>query len=248
MANARGERPAVRRQSMVFVEIPPSPLHTARKAANHPHMSSTSTGCKENALSRLQSSKMISSTASTIANSHKRKLDAEGDQLSTKKPRQAPTRPVDDLEDSSDEHPNGFVYCHQCNMKRDVSGESHLRSPSWLLTKSISFCSMHSTRPERSSMQSQVLRILPQETVRSYLGGHPSQHHSCAAHPFCPRSRGRLFLRVCVHYSFTDSRADIFGFSCPLCDGICNCIDCRHARGFQSTGYARLSNCDYLHK
>jgi len=187
MANARGERPVVRRPSVVFVEIPPSPFHTARKAAKHPHMSSTSTGCKENALSRLQSSQIISSTASTTANSHKRKLDAEGNQSSTKKPK-AQTRPVDDLEDIGDEYPNGFVYCHQCDMKRDVAGESHLRLPPWLLTKSISFCSMYYTRQERSSMQSQVLRFMPQETVRSYPGGYPSQYHGRAAHPFCPRS------------------------------------------------------------
>ena len=111
MADTRGERPAVRRQSMVCVEIPPSPLHTAR----------ASTGRKENSLLRF--SQTISNATSA---SQKRKLDAEANQPFIKKLKQAQARAIDNLEENRvpDTNSVGFVYCHQCNMQRDISGKS----------------------------------------------------------------------------------------------------------------------------
>lgn len=108
-----------RRFSQVFVE-----LAASRDPLKHlPHVSST--GHKENALSRPSTSQMNSSTHPAPAH-NKRKLDVEtsvADQPATKKHK----HPKDTMSvaNAADEFPNGFVYCHQCNKKRDATGPSH---------------------------------------------------------------------------------------------------------------------------
>ncbi|KAF9241536.1 hypothetical protein BU15DRAFT_44816 [Melanogaster broomeanus] len=127
-----GEKSSLRRSSHVYVEIPPSPLHNSRNPYKHsPHVSLTH---KENALLRSSSSQMISSTISAPS-PPKRKLDVDSivgmsDQPLTKKPKAAPSNPTDvgqvkKLANATDEYPNGFVYCHQCNKKRDVAASVH---------------------------------------------------------------------------------------------------------------------------
>ncbi|KAF9227409.1 hypothetical protein BS17DRAFT_800432 [Gyrodon lividus] len=125
---------SLRRSSQVYVEIPPSPLHNSRNP--YKHVSSTTASHKENALLRSCSStsQMVPSTISGPS-SHKRKLDVDSiagmpDQPLTKKPKA--TQPnldgmsqVNKLANATNEYPNGFVYCHQCNKKRDVIASVH---------------------------------------------------------------------------------------------------------------------------
>ena len=106
--------------SKVFVELPSS-----RTPLKHlPHVSST--GHKENALSRSSASQMNSSTPLKPAH-NKRKPDADApvaDQPAAKKSKQ-PTDTMPAVTNVTDEYPNGFVYCHQCNKKRDATGPSY---------------------------------------------------------------------------------------------------------------------------
>ncbi|KAL4073950.1 hypothetical protein J3A83DRAFT_2646412 [Scleroderma citrinum] len=102
-----GERPRMRRSSQVYVEIPPSPLHTVRSTARCPPRSE---------LGNL----------GTPATSSKRRLDSE-DQVSTKKPKQAQARPIDGpleekmLPNTGGEYPNCSFCCHQCRQERDAT-------------------------------------------------------------------------------------------------------------------------------
>ncbi|KAF8554735.1 hypothetical protein OG21DRAFT_1508623 [Imleria badia] len=99
--------------SQVYVELPSS-----RTPHKHlPHVSSA--GHKENALSRSSATQM-----SSLEPAHnKRKLDADApvaDQPAAKKHKQ-PMVAVQPVTNAPDEYPNGFVYCHQCNKKRDAT-------------------------------------------------------------------------------------------------------------------------------
>ncbi|KAG0707345.1 hypothetical protein DFH29DRAFT_896967 [Suillus ampliporus] len=110
----------VRRLSQVFVEIPSSALHkpnnniTPTTSNNTTHMSSR----KENAL-------RASVSQNTVMNkSSKRKADETHEQPSKKSKLEttavklnATRRP---LANATPDFPNGFVYCHQCNKKRDA--------------------------------------------------------------------------------------------------------------------------------
>jgi len=103
---------ARKRQSQVFVEIPPL-------TATKPHVSSSR---KVNAL-------RASSSQNTIMSSSKRKQEESHDQPS-KKPKvetttvkSNPTRPP--LDNATPDFPNGFVYCHQCSKKRDAALTVH---------------------------------------------------------------------------------------------------------------------------
>ncbi|KAF8444543.1 zinc-finger domain of monoamine-oxidase A repressor R1-domain-containing protein [Boletus edulis BED1] len=103
--------------SRVFVELPSS-----RTPLKHlPHVSSA--GHKENALSRASASQMSSSTP--LEHTHnKRKLDADApvaDMPPSKKPKQLNDAISLPVANAADEYPNGFVYCHQCNKKRDAT-------------------------------------------------------------------------------------------------------------------------------
>lgn len=106
--------------SHVFVELPPS-----RTSLKHlPHVSSA--GHKENALSRSSASQMNSSTPPAPAD-NKRKLDVDAsvaDEPAPKKHKQPKDSMTQSVANATDEYPNGFVYCHQCNKKRDATGPS----------------------------------------------------------------------------------------------------------------------------
>ncbi|KIJ61330.1 hypothetical protein HYDPIDRAFT_189618 [Hydnomerulius pinastri MD-312] len=128
-------KPSLRRLSQVYVEIPQSPLHKSRNVSKHsPHVSTTTASRKENALLHASSSQMITNTISA-SSPHKRKLDVDttaemSDQPSTKKHKAPQPKPsgkpeIKKLANASEEYPNGFVYCHQCNRKRDVEDAIH---------------------------------------------------------------------------------------------------------------------------
>jgi hypothetical protein len=100
----------------VYVEIPPSPLHT------RPHISSTS-ALKENTPFRLAHGNMQGST------SHKRKL-VPSDATPMPSPKKSKTllepsakpRKSGSVHPPKEELPNGWENCHQCGQKRDPSG------------------------------------------------------------------------------------------------------------------------------
>ncbi|KAH7914107.1 hypothetical protein BJ138DRAFT_1144417 [Hygrophoropsis aurantiaca] len=108
-------KPMFRRLSQVYVEIPHSPLHTAKKSTAKQSASVTSSR-KENALLPSDDSHM-ESTSST-----KRKIDCDMPQQSAKKLKTVKSSAgvTDEPVVSSEAYPNGFFYCHQCNKKRDV--------------------------------------------------------------------------------------------------------------------------------
>ncbi|KAH7921406.1 hypothetical protein BV22DRAFT_1122186 [Leucogyrophana mollusca] len=119
-AGKDNRKPIFRRLSQVYVEIPPSPLHTARKNGSKQSASLIVTsGHKENALLYSDGSHMSSASTSP----KKRKMDCDISQPSAKKQKPAPLQAAE-LEkpvNSSEEYPNGFFYCHQCNRKRDTA-------------------------------------------------------------------------------------------------------------------------------
>lgn len=155
--------------SQVFVELPSS-----RTPLKHlPHVSST--GHKENALSRSSASQMNSSTHPAPVQ-NKRKLDVDApvaDQPATKKHKQ-PQDPIPQpVANATDEYPNGFVYCHQCNKKRDATGPSHPSSRSPCTHIALSLRPLHRESPQGSQVQRQVLQALPQESLRPSSRRHP---------------------------------------------------------------------------
>lgn len=159
-----------RRLSQVFVELPSS-----RGPLKHlPHVSSA--GHKENALPRSSASQMSSSTPPAPAH-NKRKPDVEApvvDQPATKKHKHPKDTMPQPVVNATDEFPNGFVYCHQCNKKRDATGPSPPSPRSPCTHIALSHCPLHRERPQGSQVQRQVLQALPQEPLRS-----SSRRHSC---------------------------------------------------------------------
>ena len=177
--------------SHVFVELPPS-----RTSLKHlPHVSSA--GHKENALSRSSATQM------SPAN-NKRKLDADApvvDQPAAKKHKQP--SPVTN---ATDEYPNGFVYCHQCNKKRDATGPSYPLLPQSTRSHRPSLRPLYRKRPQGSQMQCKVLQALPQESLWSCPRRHPRRWRNQPPRT-CPR-RG-LSLQVITSFHPAGSRRSI---------------------------------------
>ncbi|KAG1732231.1 uncharacterized protein EDB91DRAFT_678387 [Suillus paluster] len=106
----------VRRLSQVFVEIPSSALHKPNNnstptTSNPAHMSSR----KENAL-------RASVSQNTVMNKSSKRKAAETHEQPAKKTK-IQIKPGDTrrpLANATPDFPNGFVYCHQCNKKRDA--------------------------------------------------------------------------------------------------------------------------------
>jgi hypothetical protein len=103
-----------RPKQLLFVDVPPSPFPLSRYSS----------------ISRKENAPLT--TASPL--SRKRKLsDPEGSSItSTKKQRLVPKSPLKtssipeplaSASNTSADFPNGFIYCHQCSQKRDISGE-----------------------------------------------------------------------------------------------------------------------------
>lgn len=142
-------KPPMRRISGVYVEIPSFPPHTSRNVYQHLlHVSSTSDSRKENALFHSHNPHMSIST-----NSPKHKLDGDhhcvASEPPTKKLKQVQMHTSKSSEKTDalkpdGEFPNGFIYCHQCNRKRDVSSESiHSGHQRHLLIVCVSFHSLY---------------------------------------------------------------------------------------------------------
>lgn len=155
----------------VFVELPPPRTSLKRL----PHVPSA--GHKENALSRSSAPQMSSSTPSEHAQ-NKRKLDGDAmvaGQPATKKQKQPNHAVPQTVANATNEYPNGFVYCHQCNKKRDVTGSSTCSRSSCTHT-ALSLHPLHGERPQGSQVQCQVLQALPQEPLWSSSRRHPRRY------------------------------------------------------------------------
>lgn len=143
---------AIERRQQLYVDIPPSPLHSSR--ADLTGGSSAGSSLKENTpllVSRTNSDSSITSLSSGPSRSSKRrlsdasqtmlgrdghtdskkpKLTAAGSNMTKKRESSQERKRKENKTiqaakkplDSSSEFPNGAFYCHQCNKKRDMSG------------------------------------------------------------------------------------------------------------------------------
>ena len=158
-----------RRQSQIYIEVPYSPYHR--------HSVSSEQSLKENTPlrpSRTNSQAHMPIVGGDGAQSRKRKLtdddqqDHSEDAMSSKakKAKVAPALQSSGMgkaassrksnpkatglaDISSDEYPNGYFYCHQCNRKRDRGGKRDRRHRSALspLIVMRRWCSMHVQEP-----------------------------------------------------------------------------------------------------
>jgi hypothetical protein len=144
---------SIKRLLKVFVEIPPSPIFRSQKKSLQPlcpHVPINSTHLKENArwwppklLNHVEDFTMPStplkrklSTVDVVVSSAKKTkvLPTLAPQVQGKS--KVATKPS--KRDQSNEFPNGYFYCHQCNAKRDPCGGSCIviipfpHSPFWL--------------------------------------------------------------------------------------------------------------------
>lgn len=140
MSSTPVQHPVIRRFSQVYVEIPPSPLHKTRIVSGSSLLTHTqSSNRKENV--SLQSSSLIQAQDSTAASpNRKRKLSESCINMNiasvestasfvkkakvihkpiTNKAKTGTQKP----QQTSEEFPNGWFYCHQCNKKRDSGCE-----------------------------------------------------------------------------------------------------------------------------
>lgn len=144
---------SLKRKSIVYVEIPPSPLHTS-------HLRQFNSSRAD-----PLSPKAINHNRGTVVELYaplkKRKLSAE----TTKRP--DASMKAENLKTTmlnlTSEFPRGYFYCHQCNKKRDgdgnISADLHFLSSSQV---SFSPASMHYER----QVQSQILQDMRQESIR----------------------------------------------------------------------------------
>ena len=142
------QRPVTRRFSQVYVDIPPSPFHKSRVVSGSPlHVHTHSSNRKENA--PLQFSSIIQDQdPATSSPNRKRKLSesytnmnmasVDGTTSLVKKAKVSvnektvhkskTTTAKIGTQQVSEEFPNGWFYCHQCNKKRD-SGRKYPSLP-----------------------------------------------------------------------------------------------------------------------
>lgn len=143
-ATARGQHSLSRRRSQVFVEIPPSSVHSRHTISRSPI--SAVRDVKENTPLRPAriNNKLImaAQNGDTPSSARKRKLvdtEATSDDEEpladiAKKPKAvAKAKPppakkqkkatLSRAEEPTEEFPNGYFYCHQCNRKRDRARE-----------------------------------------------------------------------------------------------------------------------------
>jgi hypothetical protein len=144
MSSMPRQHPSVQRVNRAYVEVPPSPLTIHRRVTvsglhnvqsnneqkeNTPlkpfslpmsHSDAPSTSLKRKLLDREPSSLILESI---ILPPKKARLSSfsSGAPLNIKQVTM--NEPAKNI---SEEFPNGFVYCHQCNKRRDLNGE-HLR-------------------------------------------------------------------------------------------------------------------------
>ncbi|KXN90851.1 hypothetical protein AN958_03505 [Leucoagaricus sp. SymC.cos] len=153
------------------------------------------------------------------------------------------------------DYPNGFIYCHQCSKKRDVTGTIYWicciacpdlprRNPVHL-PRARPSCqgqgqgppapSQGKTAP-RTALRRQVLQILSQEPLR--LRVRRSRCHSpCRQKGAGSHRLGRLHLQV--HLFFSPSLPFLMRyFRCPKCCDTCNCPRCRKSKGLEPMGSA----------
>ena len=110
-----GGTPA-RRRSLVYVEIPPSPLHSSSTPKHSRNHSGTTQPLTERKMNLNVSVGPPASGKDTASRSKKRKL-VDDETTGRKK-----TKRAQDAIRFSDEFPNGYFYCHQCHRKRTATG------------------------------------------------------------------------------------------------------------------------------
>jgi hypothetical protein len=140
MSSTPRQYPSVQRVNRAYVEVPPSPLTFYRRVAGSAqHVVPSNNEQKEN--TPLKPSLLMSHSDASSTSVKRKLMDLESSSfvlegliLPQKKsklsfvPNGAPltVKQVimnDPAKNVSEEFPNGFVYCHQCNKRRDLNGE-----------------------------------------------------------------------------------------------------------------------------
>lgn len=204
----RLRNPIVRRFSQVYVEIPPSPLHKSwTDSTSALHVSTVSANRKENA--PLQANNMFQTQPSTSGSqSRKRKLSESNSTNmvvveipALKKPKVAPGKkgadkpkatqtktsaavPRGHPSEPSEEYPNGWFYCHQCNKKRDSAGE---RIYALSRSRNLHFMSI---RKWESNARSKIRYIQDAESNSALLASKTAKVN------MSPRSRQRASIKM----------------------------------------------------
>lgn len=172
MSSTANSTSAVHRFKQVYVDIPPSPLHSSHKDPRTFHKTplSTSAQLKEN--TPLRRSNASISPMEPL--SHKRKLSGASasspevvramptvkkQKLVTATGSSAKSKPGQSsgVQETNSEYPSGFFYCHQCSKKRDALGISsrfRLRFNTSQATRCIQ--SVSSARSRRLSQPGKV--------------------------------------------------------------------------------------------
>ncbi|KAI0630129.1 hypothetical protein C8Q77DRAFT_243894 [Trametes polyzona] len=216
------ERPssALRRKSHVFVEIPPSPLTSAKSSSANPRAQQENTPLKSVAMNVDPVD-----TSPTRPNKLKRKsMDAPQTEQTadarppkSKKPKtEARARPEDSMA-AGEKKEKGqrrksdsiadTVYCHQCARRYDPSAVvqcTYLRSGKQCVLKYCKACMRNRYQQDADDVRSRSPTESAVETRAKHAAG--------------------------VQYLF----------QCPRCSDICNCRCCRKAKGLPPTGDMNL--------
>ncbi|KAI0075121.1 hypothetical protein K474DRAFT_1664607 [Panus rudis PR-1116 ss-1] len=238
--------PASRRHSQVFVEIPPSPYdgHPTAKGASSSSSLSTPTmsSLKENSPLKPTRTNSNSTTLTTISSlssaSRKRTLSSDGERVEVviaqppaKKPKvtkaEEPkktksSKPIDNERpsaklkaakgtDLAPEQSTEHAYCHQCTKKRDASEVVQCTRLLETTKGKIYRC--------RKKMCARCIKNRYKRDFNTILA---------TAKSSLPKSQRSL------HVSDED-----YYYSCPACEGDCNCKNCRRAQGLPPTGRIR---------
>jgi hypothetical protein len=118
--------PTAQRLRQVYVEIPPSPLHTSARTLDNAHLGSSSQArtvsnhnLKENAPFRHRHDSLSQANPHvSLASSHKRKLSDMSPSAQPSKKTKA-----DAPEGAEAKATPELLSCHQCNRKREPSGK-----------------------------------------------------------------------------------------------------------------------------
>lgn len=191
MSSTPKSHPAVQRLNNAYVQVPISPLTSTRNRAlsTSAHVAPSSK-LKEN--TPLRPSLLAMQQHSSASVSFKRKLSErdgpsqilDGVIISTKKSKLSidASAPLKSRQtefstlpnNASEEFPNGFVYCHQCNKKRDATGKYLHNFTCFVPDELVRHHTLHGNRTlsdceerncEGTHVCQQVLQILFEEQI-----------------------------------------------------------------------------------
>ncbi|CCL99094.1 uncharacterized protein FIBRA_01108 [Fibroporia radiculosa] len=201
----------------LFVEIPPSPLHSSRISGT-----STPSSLKENMPlqhSRTESSSGAAAAKSLSSHTRKRKLSDASRKMSGREELTMPQSKKAKLDASArgntskpkdTKFPNGFFHCHQCNKKRDPS--DGVQCTFLTSARSAGRCKAKYCRACLKNRYAQVLEDIKKEDASNVS----------------KKDKGKHVANVGYHYK------------CPKCRDECNCRVCRKAKGLEPTGNLTL--------